>query len=113
MPQISTFFVSLAGYFRPHCQAVWGHGLDLGNKGMWKTYRVRQFKSEDVQEILMCGFSYIFHLNDPKNTAFQFATPCASAKQWENATDSEVFKKDNSAEEDHQQWAGCLWCPTF
>lgn len=29
----------------------------------------------------MCGFSYIFHLNYSKNTAFQFATPYASAKE--------------------------------
>lgn len=29
----------------------------------------------------MCGFSFIFHLNYPKNTAYQFATPYASAKQ--------------------------------
>lgn len=48
-------------------------------------------KSEYAQKILNCVFCYIFHLNYPKNMAFQLATPCASAKQ-ENATDSEEVK---------------------
>lgn len=62
----------------------------------------------------MCGFSYIFHLNDPKNTAFQFATPYASAKEWESAMDCEEvklllskLKEDSSAGEKHRQWAAC------
>lgn len=52
----------------------------------------RGSKSEDAQEILVYAFSYIFHLHDPKNTAFEFPTAYASAKSWESAMGCEKMK---------------------
>lgn len=37
----------------------------------------------------MCAFGYVFLLNDPKNNEFEFASPCASAKDWASLTGCE------------------------
>lgn len=77
MPTLS---VTRARYFQAHCEIIWMYGLDLGNEGMQKTKNDREYKSGDAQEILMYAFSYVFHLNDPKNNEFEFASSSASVK---------------------------------
>lgn len=47
---------------------------------MQKTKSDREYKSGEAQEMLMYAFSYVFHLNDPKNNEFEFASSSASAK---------------------------------